>query len=102
VADAEPQLSAPDLRHLPHRLGSPGLQLPTDLESLVSAVADIADPLAANTGETTWQTAPTQMEQVAELVTSSRAAMRRRVRRSPGRGSALGRPPAGTPAPYQP
>jgi hypothetical protein len=36
-------------------LGSPGLQLPTGLESLVSAVADFADPLAANTGETTWQ-----------------------------------------------
>ncbi len=36
-------------------LGGPGLQLPTDLESLVSAVADFADPLAASTGETTWQ-----------------------------------------------
>lgn len=36
-------------------LGSPGLQLPLDLESLVSAVAAFADPLAADTGETRWQ-----------------------------------------------
>ena len=36
-------------------LGSPGLHLPADLESLVSAVAAFADPLATNTGETTWQ-----------------------------------------------
>jgi hypothetical protein len=36
-------------------LGSPGLQLPTDLESLVRAVAAFADPLAANTGEARWQ-----------------------------------------------
>jgi hypothetical protein len=36
-------------------LGSPGLQLPPDLESLVSAVAAFADPLAAHSGETTWQ-----------------------------------------------
>jgi Nucleotidyl transferase AbiEii toxin, Type IV TA system len=39
------------------RLGIPGLQLPADLESLVSAVAAFADPLAAHTGETTWQPA---------------------------------------------
>ena len=36
-------------------LGSPGLQLPADLESLVSAVTAFADPLAAYNGETTWQ-----------------------------------------------
>ena len=38
-------------------LGSPGLQLPADLESLVGDVTAFADPLAANNGETTWQPA---------------------------------------------
>lgn len=36
-------------------LGGPCLQLPADLESLVSAVTAFADPLAAHNGETTWQ-----------------------------------------------
>jgi hypothetical protein len=35
-------------------LGSPGPQLPADLESLVSAVAAFADPLAADAGENRW------------------------------------------------
>lgn len=38
-------------------LGSPGQQLPADLESLVTAVTAFADPLAADNGETTWQPA---------------------------------------------
>jgi hypothetical protein len=38
-------------------LGSPGLQLPAHLESLVRAVTAFADPLAADNGETTWQPA---------------------------------------------
>jgi hypothetical protein len=36
-------------------LGSPGLQLPAKLGSLVRAVTAFADPLAAHSGETTWQ-----------------------------------------------
>ncbi|HUB37678.1 MAG TPA: nucleotidyl transferase AbiEii/AbiGii toxin family protein [Streptosporangiaceae bacterium] len=36
-------------------LGSPGLQLPAELQSLVTAVAAFADPLATDAGETTWQ-----------------------------------------------
>jgi hypothetical protein len=36
-------------------LGSRGLQLLPDLESLVTAVTAFADPLAAHTGDATWQ-----------------------------------------------
>lgn len=41
-------------------LGVPGLQLPADLESLVSAVTAFADPLAAHMAETTWRPAERQ------------------------------------------
>jgi hypothetical protein len=36
-------------------LGTPGLRLPADLKSLVTAITAFADPLASRTGETTWQ-----------------------------------------------
>ncbi len=41
-------------------LGVPGLQLPADLESLVSAVTAFADPLAGHMAETTWRPAERQ------------------------------------------
>ena len=41
-------------------LGVSGLQLPADLESLVSAVTVFADPLATRMAETTWQPAERQ------------------------------------------
>jgi hypothetical protein len=36
-------------------MGDVGLQLPTDLQALVSAVTTFADPLAAEAGQATWQ-----------------------------------------------
>jgi hypothetical protein len=38
-------------------LAGPGLQIPADLGSLVTAVTAFADPLATPSGETTWQPA---------------------------------------------